>query len=65
MLMGYPLQKHLTVPTPAEPTLAMEMLQSLPVTAKQIHAWTDQDLVFAQVRSMRLKGWEDSQKVAL
>ena len=45
------------IPTPVETVLLMDMLHSLPVTAKQISHWMDRDPLLSKVHTMVLKGW--------
>ena len=44
------------IPVPGETILAMDMLTSLPVTAKQIKNWTDRDPTLAKLRHSLLVG---------
>ena len=48
------------VPTPGENLLALSMLESLPVTAKEIKSWTETDPVLSRVRRMLATGWKYS-----
>lgn len=45
---------------PGEITLSVNMLQSLPVTAKDVRSWTARDLILAKVRTMLESGWKYS-----
>ncbi len=47
------------LPTPGENILAISMLESLPVTAKEITSWTERDPVLSWVRRMLASGWKD------
>lgn len=38
----------------------MDMLHSLPVTSRQIKIWTDRDPTMSRVRTLVLKGWQDT-----
>ena len=48
------------VPTPGENILAISMLESLPVTAREITSWTEKDPVLSRVRRMLASGWRDN-----
>ena len=48
------------VPQPDETILALNMLQSLPITTKQIQKWTTRDPVLSKVRLMLPSGWENT-----
>ncbi len=45
------------VPQPGDTVLLMERLESSPVTAAAIQAWTGKDLVLSKVRRHTLHGW--------
>ncbi len=45
------------VPLPGETVLLLDHLQTTPVTAQQIKAWTGRDPVLAKVRTLVLQGW--------
>ena len=66
MLSRLPLPEAPTqIPVPGETILLLDMLHSLPVTAHQIKTWTDRDPVLSRVRTLVLKGWQDSTDVDL
>ncbi len=45
------------VPLPGETVMLLDHLQTTPVTAQQIKAWTGRDPVLAKVRTLVLQGW--------
>lgn len=45
--------------TPGEITLSINMLQSLPVTAKDVRSWTARGPTLAKVHTMFSSGWKD------
>ena len=47
-------------PPPADNLLAICMLESLPVTAKDVKHWTSRDPVLSRVRLMLFSGWKDT-----
>ena len=59
VLSRLPLPQCATeVPIPGENLLALSMLESLPVTAKEIKSWTEKDPVLSRVRRMLATGWK-------
>ncbi len=51
--------------TPGEITLLLNMLQSLPVLAKDVRSWTTRDPTLSKVRTMLSSGWKDCTDPAL
>ncbi len=51
--------------TPGEITLSLNMLQSLPVLAKDVRSWTTRDPTLSKVRTMLSSGWKDCTDPAL
>ena len=47
------------IPVPGETVLLFETLQASPITAAQIHLWTDRDPVLSRVRNLLLKEWKE------
>ena len=47
-------------PTPGKNLLAISMLESLPVTAKDVKHWTSGNPVLSRVRLMVSSGWKDT-----
>ena len=50
---------------PGEITHSINLLQSLPVTAKDVRAWTSRDPTLSSVRTMLTSGWKHSDNSAL
>ena len=66
VLSRLPLPESATdIPTPGETTLVLNMLESLPVTSREIRRWTDRDPVLSRVRLLLQKGWKYSSEPAL
>ena len=66
MLSRLPLPDSPTeVPIPGDTIMVMDMLHSLPVTARDIKTWTDRDPVLSKIRNFVLKGWKDTPDEAL
>ena len=47
------------VPVPEEITLLLEGLQTSPVNADQIKAWTNHDPILPRVKKLVVQGWVD------
>ena len=59
MLSRLPLPDFPTqIPTPGETIFLLDILHSLPVTAKHIKKWTNQDPLLSRVRTMIQQGWQ-------
>ena len=54
-----------TEETPGEITLSINMLQSLPVLAKDVCSWTTRDPTLSKVRTMLSSGWKECTDPAL
>ena len=66
MLSRLPLPEAATdIPTPGENTLVLNMLESLPVTSREIQRWTDRDPVLFMVWLQLQKGWKYTNEEAL
>ena len=50
---------------PGEITHSIHLLQSLPVTAKDVRTWTGRDPTLSKVRTMLTSGWTDTKDSAL
>ena len=53
-------EKPTHVPDPGEALL--DMPDKSPITAAQIHLWTDRDSTLAKVRNMISQGWQQADK---
>lgn len=49
-------------PVPAETLFQMEQLEMMPVTAKQIKHWTNNDPTMAKVKHFVNTGWPEKNK---
>ena len=57
MLSRLPLPESATdIPTPGENTLVLNMLESLPITSRDIRRWMDRDPVLSKVQLQLQKG---------
>ena len=57
-LSRLPLSKHpQTVPVPGDINLVLQHLNTTPVTATEIKAWTDKDPVLSKVQKFVMTGW--------
>ena len=53
------------IPTPGENITALTMLESLPVTSREIRKWTDRDPMLSKVRVLLRNGWKHTSEEAL